>query len=64
MEVERKRIYCFRWSFVSESDYVIETLSLDDVSGSPRLTKLGTGNCLLLFSRVARINDAWSHSLL
>jgi len=49
VEMERKRIYCSRRSAVSESDNVIENLSLDGMSGSPRAMKLGTGNCRSLF---------------
>ena len=29
MEMERERIYCFRRSFVGESDNVIEKLTVD-----------------------------------
>jgi hypothetical protein len=44
MEMERKRIYCSRRSAVSESDSGIESLSLERMSGSPKLTKMVTGN--------------------
>jgi hypothetical protein len=47
--MERERIYCFRRSFVSESDNVIETLNFDSLSGSPNLPKLVTGRCRLLY---------------
>jgi len=51
VEMERKRIYCFRWSSVSESDNVIEVLILDGMGkfGSPKLPKLVTGRCRFLY---------------
>jgi hypothetical protein len=52
MEMEREGIYCIRRSFVSESDSGIETLSLDGMDGSPKLTKLGNGSCYSLFKKV------------
>jgi len=47
--MEGKRIYCIRRSFVSESDNVIENLSLDGMSGSSKAMNLSTGRCLLRF---------------
>ncbi len=43
--MEGEGVHCFRRSFVSESDSSTETLSLDGMAGSPKLTKLVTGNC-------------------
>ena len=55
MEMERKRIYCSRWSFVSETDHVIETLSLCGMSGSRNLPKLFTGRCPFCYETAERI---------
>ena len=55
MEMERKRIYCSRWSFVSETDNVIEILNFDGLSGSPKLPKLGTGKCAFHCERLGLV---------
>jgi hypothetical protein len=55
VEMERKRIYCFRRSAVSESDNVIEALKFEGMSGSPKAMNLGTGNYLLEY----KVNTGW-----
>jgi hypothetical protein len=49
---KRKRIYCSRQSGVSESDNFIEALSLDGMSGWPKLPKLGIVKCLFRYADV------------
>jgi hypothetical protein len=54
VEMEGARIYFIRRSSVSESDNVIEVLKSDGMGifGSPKLPKLGTGNCRFVFKNV------------
>jgi hypothetical protein len=52
--MEGSRVHCTRRSSVSQSDNVIEVLKSDGMGifGSPKLPKLGTGNCRFVFKNV------------
>jgi len=63
MEMEREGIYCARWGFVSESDNVIENLSLDGMSGSPKLTKLVTGKFLFPYEQPCSTQSLCFHRI-
>ena len=49
VEMERKRIYCIRRGFVSESDRVVKALSFEGLPGPPKLPKVVTGKYLFSF---------------